>query len=114
MSAEAQRVLRCFATKTSEREGSKPMPSFPDMVAYVQDKVKLSLFVIEDNPVLLKVAVRVLSSWSFQAAQRIKTPAKYIVGTATIPFNPSAFGEVIIFLQLVYSLSVLRFSFYIY
>lgn len=29
-----------------------------------------------------------------QAAQRIKTPAKYIVGTYTIPFNPSAFGEV--------------------
>lgn len=31
---------------------------------------------------------------SFQAAQRIKTPAKYVVGTYTIPFNPSAFGEV--------------------
>lgn len=32
--------------------------------------------------------------FSFQAAQRIKTPAKYIVGTSTIPFNPSAFLEV--------------------
>lgn len=31
---------------------------------------------------------------SFQAAQRIKTPAKYVIGTSTIPFNPSAFGEV--------------------
>lgn len=33
-------------------------------------------------------------SCHFQAAQRIRTPAKYIVGTSTIPFNPSAFGEV--------------------
>lgn len=66
MAAEAQRVLRAFPTKSSEKEGPKPMPSFPDMVAYVQEK----------------------------AAQRIKTPAKYIVGTSTIPFNPSAFAEV--------------------
>ncbi|XP_045903275.1 proteasome adapter and scaffold protein ECM29 [Micropterus dolomieu] len=66
VSAEAQKVLRVFPTKSSEKEGPKPMPSFPDMVAYVQEK----------------------------AAQRIKTPAKYIVGTSTIPFNPSAFGEV--------------------
>lgn len=43
VSGEAQRALRCFATKSSEKEGSKPMPSFPDMVAYVQDKVKLFL-----------------------------------------------------------------------
>lgn len=50
---------------------------------------------------LRKVTVSVLSYWSFQAAQRIKTPAKYIVGTATIPFNPSAFGEVNILQQLV-------------
>lgn len=41
VSGEAQRALRCFASKSSEKEGSKPMPSFPDMVAYVQDKVKL-------------------------------------------------------------------------
>lgn len=72
VSGEAQRALRCFATKSSEKEGSKPMPSFPDMVAYVQDK----------------------------AAQRIKTPAKYIVGTATIPFNPSAFGEIVLYLRM--------------
>lgn len=50
MSAEAQRALRCFTSKSSEREGSKPMPSFPDMVAYVQDKVKLSLFIISCKP----------------------------------------------------------------
>lgn len=74
------------------------MPSFPDMVAYVQDKVKLSLFTISDNVIAESLRVlSVLSYWSFQAAQRIKTPAKYIVGTATIPFNPSAFGEVNIF-----------------
>uniref|UniRef100_A0A672ZZ73 Ecm29 proteasome adaptor and scaffold n=1 Tax=Sphaeramia orbicularis TaxID=375764 RepID=A0A672ZZ73_9TELE len=69
---EAQRVLRNFPIKTSEKEGPKPMPSFPDMVAYVQEK----------------------------AAQRIKTPAKYIVGTSTIPFNPSAFGEIVLYLRM--------------
>uniref|UniRef100_A0AAX7VK09 Ecm29 proteasome adaptor and scaffold n=1 Tax=Astatotilapia calliptera TaxID=8154 RepID=A0AAX7VK09_ASTCA len=72
VSGEAQRVLRAFHTKSSEKEGPKPMPSFPDMVAYIQEK----------------------------AAQRIKTPAKYIVGTSTIPFNPSAFGEIMLYLRM--------------
>ncbi|CAG5938707.1 unnamed protein product, partial [Menidia menidia] len=72
VSAEAQKVLRAFPAKSSEKEGPKPMPSFPEMVAYVQEK----------------------------AAQRIKTPAKYIVGTSTIPFNPSAFGEIILYLRM--------------
>lgn len=40
MSGEAQKVLRSFPTKSSEKEGPKPMPSFPDMVAYVQEKVR--------------------------------------------------------------------------
>ncbi|KAG7460501.1 proteasome adapter and scaffold ECM29 [Solea senegalensis] len=72
VAGEAQRVLRGFSTRSSEKEGPKPMPSFPDMVAYVQEK----------------------------AAQRIKTPAKYIVGTSTIPFNPSAFGEIMLYLRM--------------
>ncbi|XP_017281248.1 proteasome adapter and scaffold protein ECM29 isoform X2 [Kryptolebias marmoratus] len=72
VASEAQRVLRAFPTKSSEKEGPKPMPSFPDMVAYIQEK----------------------------AAQRIKTPAKYIVGTSTIPFNPSAFAEIMIYLRM--------------
>ncbi|XP_015244046.1 PREDICTED: proteasome-associated protein ECM29 homolog [Cyprinodon variegatus] len=72
VSAEAQRVLRGFPSKNSEKEGSKPMPSFNDMVSYIQEK----------------------------AAQRIKTPAKYIVGTSTIPFNPSAFGEIMLYLRM--------------
>ncbi|XP_043971020.1 proteasome adapter and scaffold protein ECM29 [Gambusia affinis] len=72
VSAEAQRVLRPFPTKSSEKEGPKPMPSFPNMVAYIQEK----------------------------AAQRIKTPAKYIVGASTIPFNPSAFGEIMLYLRM--------------
>ncbi|KAM8773100.1 proteasome adapter and scaffold protein ECM29 [Acanthopagrus schlegelii] len=72
VSGEAQKALRAFSTKSSEKEGPKPMPSFPDMVAYVQEK----------------------------AAQRIKTPAKYIVGTSTIPFNPSAFGEIVLYLRM--------------
>ncbi|KAF7662410.1 hypothetical protein LDENG_00236880 [Lucifuga dentata] len=72
VSGEAQKVLKAFLTKNSEKEGPKPMPSFPDMVAYVQEK----------------------------AAQRIKTPAKYIVGTSTLPFNPSAFGEIMLYLRM--------------
>ncbi|KAF3687599.1 Proteasome-associated protein ECM29 -like protein [Channa argus] len=72
VSGEAQKVLRSFPTRHSEKEGPKPMPSFPDMVAYVQEK----------------------------AVQRIKTPAKYIVGTYTIPFNPSAFGEIVLYLRM--------------
>ncbi|XP_047434577.1 proteasome adapter and scaffold protein ECM29 [Mugil cephalus] len=72
VSGEAQRVLRAFPAKSSEKEGPKKMPSFPDMVAYIQEK----------------------------AAQRIKTPAKYIVGTSTIPFNPSAFGEIMLYLRM--------------
>ncbi|KAM6939676.1 proteasome adapter and scaffold protein ECM29 [Xenentodon cancila] len=72
VSGEAQRVLRALPKKSSEKEGPRPMPSFPDMVAYVQEK----------------------------AAQRIKTPAKYVVGTSTIPFNPSAFGEIVLYLRM--------------
>lgn len=44
VSGEAQRVLRAFPNKSSEKEGPKPMPSFPDMVAYVQEKVSLSTY----------------------------------------------------------------------
>lgn len=72
VAGEAQRVLRNITTKISEKEGPKSMPSFPEMVGYVQEK----------------------------AAQRIKTPAKYIVGTSTIPFNPSAFAEIILYLRM--------------
>ncbi|XP_057700353.1 proteasome adapter and scaffold protein ECM29 isoform X2 [Corythoichthys intestinalis] len=72
VSGEAQKVLRTFSTKCPEKEGPRPMPSFPDMVAYIQEK----------------------------ASQRIKTPAKYIVGTTAIPFNPSAFGEIVLYLRM--------------
>ncbi|XP_045070408.1 proteasome adapter and scaffold protein ECM29 isoform X2 [Coregonus clupeaformis] len=70
--SEAQRVLRALPAKKSEKVGCKPMPSFPDMVAYIQEK----------------------------AAQRMKTPAKYVVGTYTLPFNPSAFGEMVLYLRM--------------
>lgn len=43
MSGEAQRVLRTFSTVRREKEDKKPMPSFPDMVAYVQEKVRLGV-----------------------------------------------------------------------
>ncbi|MBN3306147.1 ECM29 protein, partial [Amia calva] len=70
--SEAQRVLRAVPAQGTEKEGSKPMPSFPDMVSYIQEK----------------------------ASQRMKTPAKYIVGNSTLPFNPSAFGEIILYLRM--------------
>lgn len=41
VASEAQRVLRAFPKKNSEKEGPKPMPSFPDMVAYIQEKVRI-------------------------------------------------------------------------
>lgn len=72
VSGEAQKFLRTVTSKGSEKEGPKSLPSFPDMVAYVEEK----------------------------AAQRIKTPAKYIVGTSTIPFNPAAFVEIILYLRM--------------
>uniref|UniRef100_H3CEP2 Ecm29 proteasome adaptor and scaffold n=1 Tax=Tetraodon nigroviridis TaxID=99883 RepID=H3CEP2_TETNG len=72
VAGEAQRVLRTFPAKSLEKEDLKPMPSFCDMVAYVQEK----------------------------ATQRIKTPAKYVIGTSTIPFNPSAFEEIVLYLRM--------------
>ncbi|XP_056628052.1 proteasome adapter and scaffold protein ECM29 isoform X2 [Triplophysa dalaica] len=72
VSGEAQRALRSLPSKRSEKEGSKPMPSFPEMVSYIQEK----------------------------AAQRLKTPAKYIVGTYTLPYNPATFGEIVLYLRL--------------
>lgn len=102
VAGEAQRVLRAFPTKSSEKEGPKPMPSFPEMVAYVQEKVHVFLC-LRANMLRLQGGhsyceeIMNLIFCLFclhQAAQRIKTPAKYIVGTSTIPFNPSAFGEV--------------------
>lgn len=94
MSGEAQRVLRTFSTVSLEKEDQKPMPSFPDMVAYVQEKVRLGVVVHSCRELCLKGFIFGIVLLLFQAAQRIKTPAKYIVGTSTIPFNPSAFGEV--------------------
>ncbi|KAI7810407.1 proteasome adapter and scaffold protein ECM29 [Triplophysa rosa] len=72
VSGEAQRALRSLPSKRSEKEGPKPMPSFPEMVSYIQEK----------------------------AAQRLKTPAKYIVGTSTLPYNPATFGEIVLYLRM--------------
>ncbi|XP_051993811.1 proteasome adapter and scaffold protein ECM29-like [Xyrauchen texanus] len=72
VSSEARRALRSLPSKTTEKEGSRPMPSFPEMVRYIQE----------------------------EAAQRLKTPAKYIVGTSTLPFNPATFGEIVLYLRI--------------
>ncbi|XP_043096991.1 proteasome adapter and scaffold protein ECM29 [Puntigrus tetrazona] len=72
VSGEARRALRSLPSTKTEKEGSRPMPSFPEMVSYIQEK----------------------------AAQRLKTPAKYIVGTSTLPFNPATFGEIVLYLRM--------------
>uniref|UniRef100_A0A4W4F4J8 Ecm29 proteasome adaptor and scaffold n=1 Tax=Electrophorus electricus TaxID=8005 RepID=A0A4W4F4J8_ELEEL len=69
---EARRTLRSLPTKKTEKESSKPMPSFPEMVSYIQEK----------------------------AAVRMRTPAKYIVGTSTLPFNPATFEEIVLYLRM--------------
>lgn len=63
VAGEAQRVLRTFPSKSLEKEDPKPMPSFPDMVAYVQEKVSPcashcpggSSFISQDGVLFLKV-----------------------------------------------------------
>ncbi|KAK7166459.1 hypothetical protein R3I93_006281 [Phoxinus phoxinus] len=77
VSGEAQRALRSLPSTKTEKEGSRPMPSFPEMVSYIHEK----------------------------AAQRLKTPAKYIVGTSTLPFNPATFGEIVLYLRTCLSYS---------
>ncbi|XP_060720500.1 proteasome adapter and scaffold protein ECM29 [Tachysurus vachellii] len=74
VSGEARRTLRSLPSKKErgEREKFKPMPSFAEMVSYIQDK----------------------------ASERMKTPAKYIVGTSTLPFNPATFEEIVLYLRM--------------
>ncbi|XP_068278547.1 proteasome adapter and scaffold protein ECM29 isoform X3 [Nyctibius grandis] len=69
---EAQRVLRTFPGKNEKESSGKQMPSFPEMVHYIQDK----------------------------ASHRMKTPAKYMTGTAALPFNPATFGEIVLYLRM--------------
>ncbi|KAM9449576.1 proteasome adapter and scaffold protein ECM29 [Clarias gariepinus] len=72
VSGEARRSLRSLPFKNAEKEQLKPMPSFAEMVSYIQEK----------------------------AAERMKTPAKYIVGTSTLPFNPATFEEIVLYLRM--------------
>ncbi|XP_064355758.1 proteasome adapter and scaffold protein ECM29-like isoform X3 [Dromaius novaehollandiae] len=69
---EAQRVLRMFPGKSEKESARNQMPSFPEMVHYIQDK----------------------------ASHRMKTPAKYMTGTAALPFNPATFGEIVLYLRM--------------
>ncbi|XP_004711095.2 proteasome adapter and scaffold protein ECM29 [Echinops telfairi] len=69
---EAQRVLRCLPGRNKKESASKQMPSFPEMVYYIQEK----------------------------ASHRMKTPAKYMSGTTVLPFNPAAFGEIVLYLRM--------------
>ncbi|XP_065519681.1 proteasome adapter and scaffold protein ECM29 isoform X3 [Lathamus discolor] len=69
---EAQQVLRTFPGKNEKESSGKQMPSFPEMVHYIQDK----------------------------ASHQMKTPAKYTTGTAALPFNPATFGEIVLYLRM--------------
>ncbi|NXY81962.1 ECM29 protein, partial [Alcedo cyanopectus] len=69
---EAQRVLRTFPGKNEKESSVKQMPSFPEMVHYIQDK----------------------------ASHRVRAPSKYTTGTATLPFNPATFGEIVLYLRM--------------
>ncbi|XP_078427300.1 proteasome adapter and scaffold protein ECM29 [Cetorhinus maximus] len=70
---EARHVLRALPNQTTEKESTPTvMPSFPEMVHYIQDK----------------------------ASQRIKTSAKYIAGTYILPFNPATYNEIILYLRM--------------
>ncbi|GAB1288538.1 Proteasome adapter and scaffold protein ECM29 [Apodemus speciosus] len=69
---EAQRVLRCLPGRNKKESASKQMPSFPEMVYYIQEK----------------------------ASHRMKTPVKYMTGTTVLPFNPAAFGEIVLYLRM--------------
>ncbi|MBZ3878380.1 Proteasome-associated protein ECM29-like protein [Sciurus carolinensis] len=69
---EAQRVLRCLPGRNKKEGASKQMPSFPEMVYYIQEK----------------------------ASHRMKTPVKYMTGTTVLPFNPAAFGEIVLYLRM--------------
>ncbi|XP_039184910.1 proteasome adapter and scaffold protein ECM29 isoform X2 [Crotalus tigris] len=69
---EAQRALRTFPGKNEKESADKQMPSFPEMVQYIQEK----------------------------ASHRMKTPAKYMTGTTVMPFNPATFGEIVLYLRM--------------
>uniref|UniRef100_A0A2K6TQP9 Proteasome adapter and scaffold protein ECM29 n=1 Tax=Saimiri boliviensis boliviensis TaxID=39432 RepID=A0A2K6TQP9_SAIBB len=69
---EAQRVLRCLPGRNKKESTSEQMPSFPEMVYYIQEK----------------------------ASHRMKTPVKYMTGTTVLPFNPAAFGEIVLYLRM--------------
>ncbi|XP_062864223.1 proteasome adapter and scaffold protein ECM29 isoform X1 [Trichomycterus rosablanca] len=71
VAGEARRALRSAPSRNAEQEGLKPMPSFPEMVRYIEDK----------------------------AAERMKTPAKYVIGASTLPFNPATFEEIVLYLR---------------
>ncbi|XP_043916968.1 proteasome adapter and scaffold protein ECM29 [Protopterus annectens] len=68
---EAQRTLRAVLSQ-NEKESSKKMPAFPDMVNYIQEKV----------------------------SQKMNAPTKFMVGNAILPFSPAAFAEIIKYLRM--------------
>ncbi|EPY85849.1 proteasome-associated protein ECM29-like protein [Camelus ferus] len=41
-----------------------------------------------------------VASYLIKASHRMKTPAKYMTGTTVLPFNPAAFGEIVLYLRM--------------
>lgn len=50
VSGEARRTLRSLPSKSAEKEKFKPMPSFSEMVSYIQEKVRPSIIKKKKNP----------------------------------------------------------------
>ncbi|KAH0628380.1 hypothetical protein JD844_009459 [Phrynosoma platyrhinos] len=65
-------LLAAGDPKNEKESAGKQMPSFPEMVQYIQEK----------------------------ASHRMKTPAKYMTGTTVMPFNPATFGEIVLYLRM--------------
>lgn len=49
VSGEARRALRSFPAKNAEKEHFKPMPSFAEMVSYIQEKVRTCVIKMNYN-----------------------------------------------------------------
>ncbi|XP_057279133.1 proteasome adapter and scaffold protein ECM29 isoform X3 [Pezoporus wallicus] len=41
-----------------------------------------------------------VASYLIKASHQMKTPAKYTTGTASLPFNPATFGEIVLYLRM--------------
>ncbi|XP_066460523.1 proteasome adapter and scaffold protein ECM29 isoform X2 [Eleutherodactylus coqui] len=69
---EAQKALRSFSVGPENEGTPLKLPPFPVMVSHIMDK----------------------------ASGRMKTPVKFVTTTSVLPFNPTAFLEIILYLRM--------------